>query len=134
MANFEWSDDYSVGIPSIDAQHQRLFEIFNELFDSLEKGEKRVIAKALGDMWQYTCDHFEYEEKYFARHKYPDGDAHKAEHAAVSKQVNEQVIKFNDGSLELTTELADFLTNWLKNHINGTDKKYSSFLQEKGMR
>lgn len=134
MAQFEWSDDFSVGIPSIDAQHQGLFKTFNDLHDSLGGGDKKAIAKALGAMWQYTCDHFEYEEKFFARYRYPDADAHKAAHAALGKQVSDQVRKFNDGDLELTTELAGFLNDWLKKHINGTDKEYSEFLQAKGVR
>ena len=134
MAQFEWTEDYSVGIHSIDLQHQGLFKTFNDLHDSLKSGDKPAIAKALGDMWQYTCDHFEYEEKYFALHKYPDTDAHRAEHEALSKQVNEQMKKFNLGELELTPELAEFLGNWLKNHIDGTDKRYSEFFKEKGVR
>ena len=85
-------------------------------------------------MWQYTCDHFEYEEKYFARHKYPDTEAHKAEHKALADQVNEKVVKFNAGELELTTDLVDFLGNWLRNHIRGTDMKYSEFFQAKDVR
>jgi len=134
MALFEWTEDFSVKIHTIDLQHQGLFKTFNDLHDALQSGKKLAIEKAMGDMWQYTCDHFEYEEKYFARHKYPDAEAHKAEHKALSDQVNEQVVKFNAGELELTTDLVDFLGNWLKNHIQGTDMKYSEFFQAKGVR
>ena len=54
--------------------------------------------------------------------------------AQLAQQVSEQVRKFNEGELELTTELTDFLSDWLQNHINGTDKEYSEFLQAKGAR
>jgi hemerythrin len=134
MALFEWTDDFSVGIHSIDMQHQGLFKTFNDLYESLQTGDALAIEKALGDMWQYTCDHFEYEEKYFARHKYPDAAPHKAEHAALAAQVSDQIAKFNSGELTLTSELAEFLGSWLKNHINGVDKKYSAFFKAKGVR
>lgn len=134
MAIFEWTDDYSVGVHTIDTQHQGLFKTFNDLHDALTGGDKGAIEKALGDMWQYTTDHFEYEEKYFRMHKYPDTEAHKAEHAALSDQVAEKVRQYHAGDLELTTELTDFLGNWLKTHILQTDKQYSEFFRSKGVR
>ena len=134
MALFEWTDEYSVGVHTIDTQHQGLFQTFKDLHNALNVGDTGAIEKALGDMWQYTTDHFEYEEKYFRMHKYPDAEAHKAEHAALSDQVAGKVRQYQAGELELTGELTEFLTTWLKSHILETDKQYSQFFQLKGVR
>ena len=36
------------------------------------------------------------------------------------------------GKMSLTIEVINFLSDWLKKHIMGTDKKYSQFFNEKG--
>jgi hemerythrin len=42
--------------------------------------------------------------------------------------------KFKAGEAMVSMELMTFLKDWLVNHIQGTDKKYSSFLRGKGVK
>ncbi len=59
---------------------------------------------------------------------------HKKEHDDfVAKVVNFKK-GLEDGRLFLSTEITDFLKDWLVKHIQGTDQKYSSFFQEKGLK
>ena len=44
MANrFEWRDSYSIGVDSIDKEHQQLFKIINKLF-AFQEEEKDVVS------------------------------------------------------------------------------------------
>ncbi|MCA9557536.1 MAG: hemerythrin domain-containing protein, partial [Myxococcales bacterium] len=67
MALFEWSDDYSVKVPSIDAQHKQLVGLLNELHDGMFSGAGMAhLESVLGGLIEYTAHHFAHEEELFA--------------------------------------------------------------------
>jgi len=43
------------------------------------------------------------------------------------------VEKYNEEGHDALAEVGDFLSAWLINHINGTDKQYTSHLNSKGI-
>lgn len=134
MALINWDDKYSVKIKEIDNQHQKLVRLINLLHDAMKEGKgKQVVGKILNDLVDYTVFHFTYEEKLFDRYSYPGGQAHKFEHNDLVQKVKKYVDNFQSEKPVLPMEVMNFLQNWLLNHINGTDKKYSSFLISKGV-
>ena len=38
VAQFEWKDEFNLGVERIDKEHQRLFKIINKLFSFQEEG------------------------------------------------------------------------------------------------
>lgn len=134
MSLFVWSDRYSVGIKKIDDQHKVLVDILNELFEAMtqKKGEQ-AIAKIIRNLVGYTRSHFSTEEMLLKQYAYPDYDAHKKIHDEFVQKIDKFQKDFQAGKLSLTTEMSSFLRNWLINHISGEDKKYASFLQDKGV-
>jgi len=134
LSMFEWSNDYSVGIGSIDAQHQNLFRIVGELFAAMSAGQgKAVLARTLDRLIQYTASHFAHEERLMGLHGYPDLAAHKAEHDALTKKVLQFQTDYQSGHAALTTRLFLFLKDWLVIHIQGTDRKYAPYLIRKAV-
>ncbi|MGA9763558.1 MAG: bacteriohemerythrin [Rhodomicrobium sp.] len=136
MPYMEWSDKLSVGIASIDAQHKKLVEMANGLFDAMKAGHgKEVLGKTLDGLVSYTVTHFNYEEQLFAKTSYPGAAGHKQEHEALKKQVQAIQEKMKLGvSFAQSMEVMEFLKNWLLNHILGSDKAYSPHLAAKGIR
>jgi hemerythrin-like metal-binding protein len=129
LSMFEWNNAYSVGIGSIDAQHQNLFRIVGELYAAMSAGQgKAVLAKTLDRLVQYTASHFAHEERLMGLHGYPELAAHKLAHDALTSKVVQFQADFDSGSVAMTTQLFQFLTDWLVNHIQGTDRKYAPFL------
>ncbi len=60
---FEWKQEYSVGIQSIDAQHQQLFAIAHELYKAMTAGQgKSALSRILDRLVQYTAMHFAHED------------------------------------------------------------------------
>lgn len=135
MALIQWSPEYSVKVGEIDQQHQKLITMINELNDAMLRGKgKEVLARIIDGLIAYTQAHFSKEELYFDKYKYPDAIAHKEEHKAFVKKVTEFREAFQKNSMNLTINVMDFLSDWLKKHICGTDKKYSDFFNKNGLK
>jgi len=134
MALINWSDSLSVNVKEIDLQHRKLIDMINELNEAMKNGKgKNSLGKILNGLISYTATHFKQEERYFDKLRYPDTVNHKKEHVAFVKQVTEFKDGFEKDNLAVTMEVMNFLSDWLKNHIKGTDKKYSKFFNEKGL-
>jgi hemerythrin len=109
--------------------------MLNDLNNAMAKGKgKDVLDKIISGLVSYTADHFTLEEKYFDRFKYPGALSHKKEHSDFVKKVLEFREGFTKGNIFLTVEVMSFLKDWLVKHIQGTDKKYGPFFNEKGLR
>jgi hemerythrin len=69
MALFDWKEDYSVGVASIDDQHKRLIAWINRLHEAMTAGAAgNVMEQTLADLIDYTVYHFATEEKLFAQY------------------------------------------------------------------
>lgn len=135
MGTITWNDSLSVKVLAIDQQHKKLVDMINELSDAMRSGKGRdVLSKIISGLILYTGTHFKTEEKYFDQFEYPEAEIHKKEHEAFVLKVLEFKKGFEKGDLNLTVEIMDFLSDWLQNHIKGSDKKYSQFFNDHGLR
>lgn len=135
MELIKWGENLSVGIDSIDKQHKELIKIVNELYDAMSSGKgKEVLGSTLARLIDYTKVHFSNEETYFARFKYAETESHKEEHKNLVAKAVELQTKFKAGNVMISIEVMNFLKDWLSNHIQKIDKKYSSFLKENGVK
>ncbi len=134
-AFMKWEDSFSVGIKKIDEQHKKLISMLNDFHTSLRRGHGRqALSRILEGLASYVEEHFSTEENYMQEYDYPGYIAHKREHDNFTAKVLEIYEEFQEGKEVVTIELLDFLKKWLKNHILGTDQKYSSFFRQKGLR
>ncbi len=130
---FAWSEKYSVGIATIDRQHQQLLKMLEQLQEAMRGGKaKEVLGNILQQLTNYTRTHFATEETYFNRHDYPDAEVHKKQHAEFISKVQEFYSGFTSGKVTLTVQVFNFLRDWVVRHIAESDKKYGPFLREKG--
>jgi hemerythrin len=65
--------------------------------------------------------------------KYAALPTHRIEHRKLTKQVEGFVARYQQGDITLSLELADFLSSWLKNHIQSVDQSYGPWLNELGV-
>ena len=131
----EWKDEYSVGLDSIDHQHKKLLSLINQLQTAVEYSTGEEFEReALDALVDYTKTHFTYEEGLMKDNGYPDYEPHKAQHEKMVKHVEEVLSEFEKDRDTAMTNAIAFLKDWLINHINGTDKQYSKFLIEKGVK
>jgi len=130
-----WNESYSVKVGSLDTQHQKLFSIMNRLHEamSVAKGQTQVKA-VLQELIDYTTTHFAAEEAALEKQGYPTLAGRKAEHKALLEKVRGYQKEYMEGKTGMAASLLQFLVEWLKQHIQQTDKEYSQFLNDHGVR
>ena len=135
MAFFDWADQYSIGVLSVDQQHQKLFELISHFYDLIhQKDVKRAMSETLQGLIEYTVYHFATEEGYMQKYQYPLYAKHAAQHAKFVEKTKDLQARFQAGELVIPIEIADFLKEWLMNHVLGEDQKLGPFLRDKGMK
>jgi len=132
--DFEWKPSLALGVGAIDDQHKEIFLRVNDLQEATRQNRGSASLTLLVEfLARYVSQHFADEEKLMDTHKYPDATAHKAEHvkfkAAFDKLRGQHAS--NGATASLVMEISELTTQWLVNHIGGTDKKLAAFLGPK---
>ena len=131
----EWKDEYGVGIDSIDQQHKKLINLINQLQTAVDYSTGEEFERdALNELVDYTKTHFSYEEGLLRDNDYPEYEPHKLQHETMLKKVEEVLAEYERNNESAMDNAIDFLKDWLINHINGTDKEYSSYLIGRGVK
>ncbi len=135
MSLIQWNETLSVRVEEIDNQHKRLITYINELNEAMASGKgKEILGLLLDGLVKYTQEHFETEEKYFAQFGYPKAAQHIQEHKSLAEKVKSFKENFDKGTIGLSIPVMNFLSSWLTIHIQGSDKDYSAFFNEKGLK
>lgn len=131
----EWNETYSVGIKTFDDEHKILFGLINNLHTGIkEKRNHQAIGETLSGLVTYVKLHFKSEEETMLKYAYPDYQTHKEEHDAFAARANVLYERFQKDEAVLSAEVLRFLVDWLHKHLNGTDKLYTKFLTDKGVK
>lgn len=117
-----WSEQYSVGVPALDAEHQLLFEVAGMLIDTPDPVEPRVTAQLLESLAEYAQVHFEREERYQASIGYPGLPGHRQHHRAFSAHIGDLQRQFAENPARVDTcSLRQTLRHWLVQHVMHED-------------
>lgn len=125
----------SVHVGVLDDDHKKMVAMIDDLFSSIQDGRgKNAVANILDKLVVYTVEHFAREEALFDKTGYPDAAPHKKAHAEMTKRVLAYQQKYRDEKTDaLVVEIANFLWTWLVDHDLTFDKKYSPYLNSKGV-
>ncbi|MCL4538230.1 MAG: bacteriohemerythrin [Bacteroidetes bacterium] len=135
MALLEWNQDYSVNVSQMDEQHRHLISMINRLYESISNGiGDEAVKPVLDELLDYTAYHFISEEKLLEKHGYYGLRQQKKEHETLTWRVLDLRSRYEAGDEVKPMEMLGFLTDWLKNHLLGSDKEYGAFLNSKGVR
>ena len=134
MDLINWTEEMSVNIEEIDNQHKKLIDLINELFSAMLDGNaQKIIDKTVNDLIDYTDYHFTTEENYFENHSYPGSHNHKIQHSYFKDEILIFKNELLNGKTTVPMDVFNFLKDWLTEHILNSDKKYSKYLNSKGV-
>ena len=124
----EWTPAISTGVPLLDEQHREIFRWLAELENAAADQRTLFGVYALTRLKHYTRAHFSAEEALMKSAGYPNLSEHVREHLAFQKRLGELQLKCIGH--DISTDMVEFLTNWLTEHISRTDLAYVPFLSK----
>ncbi len=131
----EWKPEMSVGSEELDYQHKHLVELINQVYHAHSLGNQRkVIGPILDKLAIYTSYHFSFEEVYFELFNYPEKTEHIKEHDEFRKMINEFTSQYKSRKSDVTPELLNFLKEWLRHHVLGSDRRYIDCFTKNGVK
>ncbi|MEJ2470407.1 MAG: bacteriohemerythrin [Desulfuromonadales bacterium] len=124
MEEFVWKSSFDTGIEKIDAEHQHLLKLLNEVHADLTSAQG--VCEELQD---YAESHFFNEEEMMLSSSYPELLTHQQWHRFFEEQVTQLEKAIGSGEGKSTASLITFLRDWILNHILLEDKKFAHYLQ-----
>lgn len=128
----EWTDEFSVGIPEIDTQHQTLAGCI-ALVETAVTTQQRwsAVHSALGRLADFARIHFAVEESLMRIHRYPALERHVVEHLAFTDQLRQ--LQESSLRVDVSEEMVTFLRAWLHQHVMTSDKHYAAHMPTVGV-
>ena len=127
----KWDEQYAVHIRLMDDQHKRLFDMIEQFYLALHHREtQRAMSELLSGLTEYSLYHFHGEERMMSLNNSPLYAAHKSAHEKFIITIKEFHERFDSGKLLIPIEVAQFIKQWLSNHILMTDKQLGKFLRQ----
>jgi hemerythrin len=121
-----WKPQYSVGDAALDADHHKILQLINEMYETMEADDAVARLKAdLDQLVHYTMTHFEREERLMQECGYPDLLNHKTLHDRMRRRTLGLRANTN---LMTNRDLLVFLKDWWTGHIQEQDKQYAPYL------
>ncbi len=124
MSLLEWKSGFSVGIASMDFEHQKMIRMINELYDELmQHKDADSIEQFLGDIHAAISAHFALEERMMRQAGYAEFEAHKDDHEELLDQIRHMMDAFRadpENGFEL---LRKNLANWFEAHFASYDAR-----------
>lgn len=129
-----WKEEYKVGVPLIDEQHEELFSrvnVFVETIRSDREWDEKLnqVNDTLEFMKDYVITHFQDEEAYQKEIGYPEAEQHKKIHQDMRSYI--EMIKGQNeinGCKEIVMQqFAGRIVTWLVNHVVREDQKIAEF-------
>ena len=121
-----WRSSFECGHPVIDMQHRELFNISNELINSvLDRRPKVGTEFLLHELVEHIKDHFISEEEVLARTHYPELEEHRKIHRQLLGRATELEETYREGLLPVS-ELVGFIAyDVISAHIVQEDLKFA---------
>ena len=125
-----WTESLSVGVSSMDAHHQKLINMINELHAALrQKRGQEVGLKLLVELDKYVRYHFHAEEELMRKANYPKLEEQLTAHRKFLETAGALKQRWEAGDKSVPTELMRVLQQWLVAHIQKMDKQYTSYMK-----
>jgi hemerythrin len=131
---YQFTDDCRIGIPEIDEEHAKLFDLINLTAALVQQKEYSFAAanSLLAELKEYALTHFAHEERYMEEIHDRELALQKKEHAAFREKIDSyRLAELSEQNGEkVIKELLEYMAKWLYRHILGSDTMIGKFTSE----
>jgi len=120
-------DSWHSGIPSIDQDHQNIFDIINYCWQQ-DHAHDLSQCGCFEHFIKCLAEHFLHEENHMKESRYPDYESHKNHHQNMLKKLEEK-----KSALKAGENLLAFCNSILFDDMVKTDLHYNNYLLKKGL-
>jgi hemerythrin len=130
----EWTDELSVGIPEVDAEHRQFIRLVDELNDAIiRRMDVAEIKKRLQAILDDAMAHFDHEAALFREWNYPEAAEHEEKHARIALTLREMMSRLQTDATEYEwVEAGLAVKKIVIDHLLSEDMKYRDFRRQDG--
>ena len=129
FSRLAWEPKYTVHVEELDAEHQKLFNITNNILDLYEKGSAELYPSLQG-LVDYLCAHIRSENAVMISCDYPGYAEQNAQHAEFVDTMLSFLKSYKENDKDLTLKILSYLHNWIYSHTVIMDLKYGQHLMQ----
>ncbi len=125
-----WNATWETGDAIVDSQHKQLFQQLERLNSAVTAGKgDGETERTLMLMGEYVETHFRDEESLMRKSGYGGLARHMETHVAMGNQVDSLIQAYLKDHPPTPEAVLVFLGAWLKEHLNGEDRKLAEHLR-----
>lgn len=120
----EWREEYKVGVPSVDHEHQELIALINAVHDRLTAPDSHLeVGDFLGEIFARISAHFALEERIMRAAGYDQYTEHKTDHERLLDEIRDIMDDYEDLRLFDERLLGERLRVWFTEHFKTHDAR-----------
>lgn len=124
MTLLTWKTEYSVGVESVDFEHQQMIKLINTIYAAIvDKRNPESIEHFLGEVHATISAHFALEEHVMRSANYDEFEAHKDDHEELLDQIRDLMDEFFDVPEKGLKLLQEKLSDWFAVHFSTFDAR-----------
>jgi hemerythrin len=129
MPLLTWKEEFSVGVASVDFEHEHMIMLINEIYDEMkQRRDPGSLEQFLGDVLFAISAHFALEERLMREAAYFEYAAHKEEHEELLDQIRDMMDLFAADPDRGFEALQEKLADWFERHFSTFDARLHGHL------
>jgi len=129
MVLIEWREEYSVGVPDADFEHQMLIELINKLHENISTSDGDYgVADFLGEIYTHISEHFSHEEDIMVERNYDQLLDHKKDHKRLQDNLRAIMDAYEENAYFDDKEYAKNVQKWFIEHFRNHDARLHKYL------
>jgi len=120
-----WREEFSIGVPAVDREHQEMIQLINKAHDALcrQDGFEVSAIEFLGEIYDKISAHFSREEKIMIESHYDQYVDHKSDHKRLLDDILDIMENIKNQTYYNEQIFSQQLNVWFGNHFKTKDAR-----------